>query len=101
MDTKEPEAEIARVRKWAEDKKIGLRKLSALEVIALAVFAARNAGVTKDDVASMLSASVERCARCREWFVSKRRGARFCSPECSQLQRSLDYYHSHKKLKAA
>jgi hypothetical protein len=34
------------------------------------------------------------CERCRRLFVVKRRGMAFCSPECSQLKRSLDYYHS-------
>lgn len=37
------------------------------------------------------------CERCKRLFVVRRRGAQFCSPECSQLKRSLDYYHSHKK----
>lgn len=39
------------------------------------------------------------CDRCSRLFVVTRRGAQFCSPECSQLKRSLDYYHSHKGTK--
>jgi hypothetical protein len=42
------------------------------------------------------------CERCRRLFVVVRRGAQFCSAACSQLKRSLDYYHSRKaKLKKA
>lgn len=40
-----------------------------------------------------------RCLQCREWFVAQRKGARFCSPYCSQLYRSLSYYHAQKKRK--
>jgi hypothetical protein len=36
------------------------------------------------------------CERCQRLFVVRRLGAQFCSPECSQLKRSLDYYHSQK-----
>jgi hypothetical protein len=36
------------------------------------------------------------CERCRRLFVVRRRGAQFCSAECSQLKRALDYYHSKR-----
>lgn len=36
------------------------------------------------------------CERCRLLFVVSRKGAQFCSAECSQLKRSLDYYHSKR-----
>jgi hypothetical protein len=36
------------------------------------------------------------CERCRGLFVVRRQGAQFCSPECSQLKRSLDYYYSKR-----
>jgi hypothetical protein len=39
------------------------------------------------------------CERCRRLFVVRRRGAQFCSAECSQLKRALDYYHSKHKLR--
>ena len=34
------------------------------------------------------------CERCGRLFAVTRRGAQFCSAECSQLKRSLDYYHA-------
>lgn len=34
------------------------------------------------------------CERCRRLFVVRRKAAQFCSAECSQLKRSLDYYHA-------
>lgn len=37
------------------------------------------------------------CERCRRLFVVMRKGAQFCSPACSQLKRSLDYYHHSKR----
>jgi hypothetical protein len=36
------------------------------------------------------------CARCRRLFAVTRRGSQFCSAECSQLKRALDYYHEKR-----